>query len=121
MSDHYNLQRNGINLGSVSWFCCLNTSCRLKTFSFFKELLKLFFSCSIEFSHLNVSIVFFQIRVMHQEMCFVVVQVFGQGAGSTFLSTPLPHELCQSFSIREINYEIVKGKLECMQTICACK
>lgn len=121
MSDHYSLQRNGINLGSVSWFCCLNTLCRLKTFYFFKELLKLFFSCSTEFRHLNVSTVFFQIRVMHQELCFVVVQVFDQGAGSTFLSTPLLHELCQSFSVRERNDEIVMGKLECMQTVCACK
>lgn len=58
---------------------------------------------------------------MHQELCFVVVQVFDQGAGSTFLSTPLLHELCQSFSVRERNDEIVMGKLECMQTVCACK
>lgn len=58
---------------------------------------------------------------MRQEMCFVVVQMFGQGAGSTFLSTPLPHELCQSFSVREINYEIVMGKLECMQSMRALK
>lgn len=70
---------------------------------------------------MNVSVVFCQIRVMHQEMCFVVVQVFGQGVGSAFLSTPLPHELCQSSSIREINYEIVMRKLECMQTMCALK
>lgn len=54
-------------------------------------------------------------------MCFVMVQVFGQGAGSTFLSTPLLHELCQSFSVRERNYEIVMGKFECMQTTCALK
>lgn len=58
---------------------------------------------------------------MHQEMCFVMVQVFGQGAGSTFLSTPLLHELCQSFSVRERNYEIVMGKFECMHTTCALK
>lgn len=50
---------------------------------------------------------------MHQQMCFVVLQVFGQGAGNTFLSTPLPHELYQSFSVREINYEIVMGNYEC--------
>lgn len=41
--------------------------------------------------------------------------------GSTFLLTSLPHELCRGFSVREINYKVLMGKLGYMQSMCACK